>query len=388
MNRNLVLFVLTFSQLACVSLWFLPNALLSGPLAVFPKSISIQGVTMMVQIGFILGTLFYAVFSLADIYSPSKVFFISALLAAACNLLFLLQVDSALWFYGIRLLTGFFLAGIYPVGMKIAADYFERDIGKALGYLVGALVVGTAFPYMLAGYSLQLTWREVILISSVLSMVSGLSIFFFIPDGPYRKAGSGFNPEAVLSVFKLPRFRKTAFGYFGHMWELYAFWAFIPLVIRFDVGADIQNANQWIFYVIGIGGLACILGGYFSKRIGSYKVALWALIGSGLCCFISPFIIHNQNHWQLPFLLLWGMLVVMDSPQFSSLIAKYAPVENRASALTIITCIGFSITVISILVLGILVKIMGITWLFWFLLPGPIFGVLAFIGMRNEAEEE
>src|SRR5678815_2418848 len=160
MNRNLVLIILTFSQLACVSLWFLPNALLSGPLAVFPGSVSIQGVTTMVQIGFILGTLFYAVFSLADIYSPSKVFLISAILAAACNAMFLLHVASPLWFYVIRLLTGFFLAGIYPVGMKIAADYFERDIGKALGYLVGALVVGTAFPYFLSGYSMHLSWRE------------------------------------------------------------------------------------------------------------------------------------------------------------------------------------------------------------------------------------
>jgi len=386
MNRNLVLIVLTLSQLACVSLWFLPNALLSGPLAVFPGSVSIQGVTTMVQIGFILGTLFYAVFSLADIYSPSKVFLISAILAAACNAMFLLHVASPLWFYAIRLLTGFFLAGIYPVGMKIAADYFERDIGKALGYLVGALVVETAFPYFLSGYSLHLSWREVIMLSSALSITGGLSIFFLIPDGPFRKPGSGFRPEAVFDVFKLPQFRKAALGYFGHMWELYAFWAFIPLIIRFNMSLNPEDQSQMVFYVIGIGGLACILGGYLSERIGNYKVALWALIGSGICCFISPFMLHGYSSWQTPFLFLWGMLVVMDSPQFSSLIAKYAPVENRGSALTIVTCIGFSITVISIIVLGMLVRMLGTTWLFWLLVPGPLFGVVALLGLKETKE--
>jgi len=141
-----------------------------------------------------------------------------------------------------------------------------------------------------------------------------------------------------------------------------------------------------VFYVIGIGGLACVLGGYISNRIGNYKVALWALIGSGVCCIVSPFILHGHNVWQIPFLFLWGMLVVMDSPQFSSLIAKFAPVENRGSALTIVTCIGFSITVISIIVLGMLVNIVGTTWLFWLLAPGPMFGVVALLGLTETKE--
>jgi len=378
MNRNLVLFVLTFSQLACVSLWFLPNALLSGPLAVFPMSISIQGVTTMVQVGFILGTLFFAMFSLADIYSPSKVFFTSALIASACNLLFLVHVASPFWFYSIRLLTGFFLAGIYPVGMKIAADYFEKEIGKALGYLVGALVVGTAFPYLLAGQSFQLQWSQVVWISSGLSLAGGLLILLFIPDGPFRKPGAGFHPEVILDIFKQRRFRETAFGYFGHMWELYAFWAFIPFVIKFQMGLSMEKANQMVFYVIGIGGIGCIVGGYMAKRFGNYKVALYALIGSGICCLVSPFILHSYSIWLFPFLLVWGMLVVMDSPQFSSLIARYAPGEDRGSALTLVTCIGFSITVISIITLGMVIKMVGTTWLFWFLLPGPLLGVVFF----------
>jgi len=377
MNRNLVLFILVFSQLACVSLWFLPNALLSGPLAIFPKSISIQGVTIMVQIGFILGTLFYAVFSLADLYSPSKVFFISAILAAACNALFLFQAASPFWFYGIRLMTGFFLAGIYPVGMKIAADYFDRDMGKALAYLVGALVVGTALPYLFAGYAFQLRWSSVIGITSGLSVAGGLLILIFIPDGPNRKPGSGFHPEAVFDVFKHRRFRQTALGYFGHMWELYAFWAFIPVVIMSHAGVKYENSNYMIFYVIGIGSIGCVLGGYLSRWIGNYKVALFALIGSGLCCLVSPFI-FEEKIFRIPFLLLWGMLVVMDSPQFSSLIARYAPAENRGSALTMVTCIGFAITVVSIVTLGLVVQMVGTKLLFWFLLPGPFLGVVFF----------
>lgn len=382
-NRNGILFIIVIAQFACVSLWFAGNGVMDSLISEFNLPAKTLGhLTSAVQLGFILGTLLFAILAFADKYSPSTVFFVSALAAALSNLGIIASAGNEGILYGSRFLTGFFMAGIYPVGMKIAADYFDKDLGKALGYLLGALVLGTAFPHFLKSMMDQFAWEDVVMAISVLSIIGGMLIFFLVPDGPFRKAGGRFDTGMLFRIFKNRNLRSAASGYFGHMWELYAFWTFIPVLVAALINTEGIHQNDislMSFLIIGIGGLACIIGGYLSKTMGSYRVALYALASSALCCLVSPLVFTLNPAFIYVFLLFWGMVVIMDSPQFSSLIAQTAPAENKGSALTIVNCIGFSITIVSIQLLNLLSGLIDIEWLFVFLLPGPALGVYAML---------
>ncbi len=177
-------------------------------------------------------------------------------------------------------------------------------------------------------------------------------------------------------------FRIASFGYFGHMWELYAFWTFVPVIISTLISSVDESqvaVSRFTFIIIGVGSIACILGGYMARRLGSYQVALMALAFSGTCCLVSPLLFTLNPAFIYVFLLFWGMVVIMDSPQFSTLIAQTAPVENKGSALTIVNCIGFTITVLSIQLLNMLSGYVSLQWLFIFLFPGPVFGLIALL---------
>ena len=375
-NRLILLIVL--SQFAGTSLWFAGNAVISDIQNAFGLGEGILGyMTSSVQLGFILGTLVFAILTISDRYSPSKVFFTCAILGALFNLgIYALAtgLNSILFF---RVMTGFFLAGIYPVGMKIASDHFEKGLGKALGYLVGALVFGTALPHLLKDITAALPWESVIILTSICATLGGLLILVFVPDGPYRKKSLGFDFKAFFQVFQNKRFRAAAFGYFGHMWELYTFWAFVPSFLWYynSIAETSLNIPLWSFIIIAAGGLGCILGGYLSALKGNAYVAFAALMGSGICCLLSPFIYNFPAIILLSFLLFWGFMVVADSPQFSTLVAQTASKELIGTALTIVNCIGFSITIFSIQFLNYLSQVASFEFIFLALLPGPIFGL-------------
>jgi len=386
-RRTGILFIIVIAQFACVSLWFAGNGVMDELIRAFQlPAVSLGHLTSAVQFGFIAGTLIYAMLAIADRISPSKVFLVSAILASLSNLMTIVSDGAVPILYGSRFLTGFFLAGIYPVGMKIAADYYDKDLGKALGYLLGALVLGTAFPHLIKGALSQVSWEYVMMLTSLLAIIGGALVYFLVPDGPFRKSGSGFHPRGLINNFKVNNFRSVAFGYFGHMWELYAFWAFLPLILRGIFASDSEsmaNISKTSFLIIGIGSIACIIGGYAAQRIGSFKVVKIALVSSGACCLLSPLIFNLQPEVVFIFLLFWGMMVIMDSPQFSTLVAQFAPSENKASALTIVNCIGFSITIFSIQLLNILSGHLSYQWLYLFLLPGPVFGLVAMSRMKG-----
>ena len=194
-------------------------------------STALGHLTSSIQLGFITGTLLFALFTISDRFSPSLVFVVSAICSAIFNLLLVLQFNTMASLVIWRFLTGFFLAGIYPVGMKIAADYFEKGLGRVLGLLVGALVLGTALPHLLKGLNTESSWRWVVYGTSILSVLGGIMVFLWIPDGPHRKPSMRFDFYAVFKVFRKAEFRSAATGYFGHMWELYSFWAFVPLLL-------------------------------------------------------------------------------------------------------------------------------------------------------------
>lgn len=379
LSANRYLALLVFSQFAGTSVWFAGNAIVDK----ISATANSAGVTSYVQFGFIAGTLIFSLFTIADRFSARNVFFCSSLLAAIANLCIVPFYTIALALPVLRFLTGFFLAGIYPVGMKIAADVFPQKLGKALGLLVGALVLGTAFPHFVRSQLGGLNWQLVVLSTSVLALAGGALVFIFIPAK--KSTAPLLKPDftAAFSVFRNRTFRSAAFGYFGHMWELYAFWSILPLLFTAYHVLHRQEANPywWSFLVIGIGGLGCALGGLLSQKWGSEKVAFSALLVSGLCCVVAPFAFKESNFLFYPFVLLWGITATADSPQFSTLVAKAASENVKGTALSIVTSIGFAITIVSIQLLKGLFASEGEAAL-WLLSPGPFLGLLALKKMK------
>ncbi len=381
-----ILPLIILSQFAGTSLWFVGNAILQD----IQQQMQLDGeatghIISSVQFGFIAGTLVFALLAVADRFSPSKVFFVSSIIAALFNLSVLWINESLSLLLLCRFFTGFFLAGIYPVGMKIASDWFEKGLGNALGYLVGALVLGTALPHLLKGFSYDISWEKIVVFTSLFASVGGLLIFLFVKDGPFRKQSSSFKIKNISLIFQTKDFRAAAFGYFGHMWELYTFWAFVPFILQMYNQMNNKQipVSTWSFSIIGIGFLSCVVGGKLSKKWGSKKVAFYSLLLSGICCLISPLVFSFNLLFFLFFLLIWGSAVIADSPQFSTLVAQTAPIENKGSALTIVTSIGFAITIISIQLLQYF-KTYVDEYVFWLLLPGPLAGILFFGKLKEK----
>ncbi|QTN39809.1 MFS transporter [Cryomorphaceae bacterium] len=387
-----VLPVIVLAQFCCTSLWFAGNAVMGDLVRTFGISPQELGtLTSSVQFGFILGTLCFAILSIADRFSPSRVFFLCALAGALTNLGMLWPENTLQSLIGFRFLTGFCLAGIYPVGMKIAADYFREGLGKSLGFLVGALVLGTAFPHLLKSLSATFPWSYVVYGTSFLAISGGTMILFSVPDGPYRKAASAVQLSAFLQVFRKPTFRSAAFGYFGHMWELYAFWAFVPVLLKtYQIRHNVSfSISAWSFGIIAIGGVACALGGYLSQRHGPQRVVALSLGLSGICCFLIPFVLlQPSTPLFLGFLLLWGMAVIADSPLFSTLVAQRAPGEIKGTALTIVNSIGFAVTIVSIQTLSMLLTRWDMPYVYWILACGPIFGLWSLQYPRQKSNLE
>ncbi len=380
-----VLPIIVLSQFCCTSLWFAGNAVM-GELSVdfqLPGG-ALSNLTSAVQFGFIAGTLVFALLTLADRFSPSKVFFFSALAGAAFNLCTILDGNGYTTLLLFRFLTGFCLAGIYPVGMKIAADHFDKGLGKSLGFLVGALVLGTAFPHLLKSFSGALPWRAVLVMTSSIAAFGGIIMLLLVPNGPYRKASQRPDFTALFKVFRNPRFRSAAFGYFGHMWELYAFWAFVPVMLvtyRTMHPGTMNNIPIASFFVIGLGGIACVIGGYISQSRGPKRTAAIALLLSGICCLLSPLaFLYASPLFFTAFLIFWGLVVIADSPLFSTLVAQNAPQANKGTALTIVNSIGFAITIFSIQLTDQLVTNMDPRYAYLMLGMGPALGLLALMG--------
>ena len=374
-----ILPTIVFAQFAGTSLWFAGNAILPAIQKSWdlPDN-AVANITSSVMLGFIFGTFLFALISIADRFKPSRVFLICAALGALSNIAILVLPESYLLLLLGRFFTGLFLAGIYPVGMKIASDWFSSNLGKALGYLVGALVLGTAFPHLLNYAGAGVSWSAVLIGTSSMAVVGGILMVTLVGDGPHRKIGSRFEPRRLFDVFKIRDFRSAAFGYFGHMWELYAFWAFLPVILAYynELNGTTLNVSLWTFIIIAIGAVGCIGGGISSLKIGSGKVAYRFLLASGLCCLASPLFFSFHPYLFLSLLIIWGIVVIGDSAQFSTLNAQTAPPEFKGTALTIVVSIGFLLTIPRIQHLGFLSQLIDTQWLLFILVLGPIFGLI------------
>ena len=377
-----ILPIIVFAQFAGTSLWFAGNAVVPDLVRELSLSnMAVGYITSAVQVGFISGTLLFAILSVADRISPSKVFLGCAVFGAVGNALTAYSSAFELLMLT-RFVTGFFLAGIYPVGMKIASDWHKKGLGKALGYLVGALVLGTAFPHLIKYVSADLPWRIILFSTSGFAAFGGLLLYWAVPNGPHQAKKGDFDPAAMFTLFKNKNFRSAAFGYFGHMWELYTFWAFIPLMVHFywqSNGQPQADSSIWAFAIIAVGALSCAVGGHWALKAGSKKVALGSLIVSGLCCLLSPLFFALPFYAFFILLLCWGIFVVSDSPQFSTLIAESADRESVATGLTIVNSIGFAITIVSIQLINILWAQWQSPYIFMVLAIGPIFGSVSIL---------
>ncbi|MEF7613044.1 MFS transporter [Aquincola sp. MAHUQ-54] len=399
--------VIVLSQWLGTSLWFSPSGAADGLMLRLQLGPAAFGVLLAAtQLGFIAGTLAFAASGAADRHPASRIFAWSCVAGALVNAAVALPAVGFAEACVLRFAVGLCLAGIYPLGMKMIVQWVGGKPAAALGWLIGMLTLGTAMPHGLRAAGAEWPWQAVLLASSALAVLGGAAVAWLGEGGHVRAGGkptpvpgtpgrvtdppAAAAPRAGLwgvarRVFAVQGFRASAFGYFGHMWELYAFWGVLPWLcapisaaLAQRQGAAAPSVALLSFAVIGVGALGCILGGQWARRIGSARVAALALAGSGAMCLAYPLLPATAPLWQLAALGFWGVCVVADSPQFSAISAQQCPPEVLASGLLVQNGIGFFITVVSILVMSHALPAWGAPAL-WLLAPGPVLGL---IGMR------
>ena len=383
------LLLLSLAELLGMSLWFSASAVVPALRDEWNLGdASVSWLTIAVQLGFVFGTLISAFLNLPDIVSVRHLFAISAFAGALTNAAFGAYAHGAGTGIVLRFLTGMFLAGVYPPGMKLMATWFQRSRGMALGVLVGALTLGKASPYLVNGLG-SANWRQNIFFISLLALVGGLIVLLLVEDGPYAMPAARFKWNQAIAVFSNRGVRLANFGYFGHMWELYAMWLWLPVMIRASFAARRvfpQVAEIASFLVISCGAIGCVVGGIIADRIGRTLETSGAMAISGSCCLIIG-LLFNDN----PFLLLlvsavWGASVIADSAQFSACVTELSDPKYMGTALTMQTCLGFLLTSVSIKLVPQLEKAVGWRYAFMVLAPGPLLGAIAMLRLRSLPE--
>ena len=370
---------IVIAQLFGPSLWFSANSAAGSLMQAWGISEADIGLlTNAVQLGFILGTLTFALSGLADRFEASRIFMVCALIGALANAAFALLANDLSSGLPLRFAVGFSLAGVYPLGMKLVVSWVPERAGTVLSQLVGMLTLGTALPHGIRLAGADWPWQQTILVSSVLAIMAAIMIWR-LGDGPHLKRQPGASRiriGRVLTAFSIPQYRASALGYFGHQWELYAFWTLTPALLIASGLAErgTPQISGLSFLIIGIGSLGCVFGGWWSQSIGSARVAATALAASALCCALFPIIASASSAWLMFLLLIWGATVVADSPHFSALSAKACPPEIVGSALTLQNALGFAITMVSIQIGTTVVDTWGV-YTAWLLLPGPLLGL-------------
>ncbi len=370
--------IVVLAQLLGTSLWFSTNGVASD--LTTDWGIDAGGIgllTSAVQVGFILSTIALAMFGLADRFKASTIFAVSAVLGALANGAVIVVADSLAEGVFFRLLVGIALGGIYPIGMKLVVSWDPKQAGPALAWLVAMLTLGTASPHLIRGVASGWSATAIVLTSSVAALIAGLLIFR-LGTGPH--AAKPAHSTNIMSVFKIKDFRASAFGYFGHMWELYAFWTITPILVAkllddFDANTD-SRVSLGSFAIIGVGAVGCVAAGKASRTASSARVAAVALAVSGAVSVVYPVFATWTPVLAVVALVVWGITVIADSAQFSAVGAIAVPREQLGGALALQNSIGFLITVGSISLLSRYIDDWGV-WAVWILTPGPILGLWA-----------
>ena len=381
-----ILPVIVLSQFAGTSLWFAVNAVMPDLQAAWSlPPTAVATVTSAVQLGFVAGTLVFALLMLADRFPPTRVFLACSLLAAACNAAIAALDGQFAALVVLRFMVGFLLAGIYPVGMKIAASWYREGLGAALGILIAALVLGTALPHglralggeavgALRGAGGLHAWQAVVLAVSLLAALGGIATALFVPEHRTGAPPARITPQALGAIWSDRQLRASVFGYFGHMWELYSLYVLLPAIIATRLAGTAVSALS--FWAIAAGAVGCAGGGLVARRLGSARVAQWQLAASGACCLASPWLLQAPLPLFAGWLVFWGITVAGDSPQFSTLTARNAPPAVVGSVLTFTNCIGFAISVVSIELFVRAAQAWPLAAVLPWLGIGPVLGVL------------
>ena len=383
MNNPVI--VIVIAQMFGTSLWFSTNGVLKQIEEIWLLSASdLGGLTNSVQFGFIIGTLFFTITGFADKFKPSRIVMLCCFLGATSNALIVFEDISFTFVIFSRLVVGMALAGIYPIGMKLIISWDPQKAPNTLGLLVGMLVLGSSLPYLIRALGVSFDWKYTVILTSGLCYIAGITIYL-MGDGPHlitNKKSSFRLLDQFSQLLKNKKYLASAIGYFGHMWELYAFWTCVPILIAISISQHQMHNQEFLvsllsFLIIGLGFVSCVLGGILAKSFNSSRVASLSLVFSLSICLIYPLVGNLYFFLDIVLLMLWGFFVISDSPQFSAISASVCPQHLVGTALTTQNCIGFSISMITIFLTTNFYESLGLYFV-WILLPGPFLGLIFF----------
>lgn len=394
-RQDRVLTVLALAELLAMSLWFSASAVVPELRDAWTMSDGQAAwLTMSVQLGFVVGAVLSAALTLSDVWNPRWLFFGSSLAGAAATASIAAFARGPEAAIPLRFLTGMALAGVYPPGMKIMAGWFRRRRGLAIGVLVGALTVGSAAPHLLRAVGGVGRWRPVLYLAAGLALAGGVLAAAAVEDGPYQAPSAPFDPSAVGRIVRDRATMLANAGYFGHMWELYALWTWIPLYLAGSFRADgapatgEATASLVAFGAIAAGGAGAWLAGEAADRAGRTAVTSLSMGVSGACCLLAGLVFGAHPALVVAFCLGWGFAVVADSAQFSTAVTELAEPGYVGTALTLQTAVGFLLTVVSIRLVPVWVEAWGWAWAFAPLAAGPAAGTLAMLWLRRLPDAE
>ena len=388
MSKPVALITLALTQVAVLSLWFATSAAAPGLAGEFGLSDDRIGLlTSAVQAGFVIGSVASAFFGFADRLDPRLFYAVAAAVGAAANALFIVSDPGSAWAVILRAVTGAAMAGVYPIGMKIAVSWADKDRGLLVGLLVGALTVGSASPHLFAFLG-GVEWRLILGIASSAALI-GAAMILFVPTGPNLTSTGKFEARMALAALRDRPLRLANFGYLGHMWELYAMWAWIGAFLAASFAASgtsepVSTASIAAFATIAIGFAGALGGGFLADRIGRTTLTMAAMSISAACCLLAGVVFGASPAIVLLLCAVWGVTVIADSAQFSACISELSPPGLTGTMLTTQTAAGFALTLVTIQLMPVWVDLVGWSWAFAPLAIGPILGTLAMARLRRD----